>query len=75
MNWDEYNFQPYPVGWVCPIRGRVMSPTTPFCPCNGEGRMTYTSTGTGDVDWMNKEYLKLLTFGEEDRIIEGERDD
>lgn len=39
-------------GWQCPICGRVMSPSTPCCPCNGRGWETITTTGTGSGDYF-----------------------
>lgn len=38
---------PKQYGWICPKCGRVMSPTTPFCPCGGHGYRT-TATTTAD---------------------------
>ena len=35
---------------------RVMSPTTPYCPCNGDGKKITVSTGTtGYIDWAHHE--------------------
>lgn len=37
--WDNPNYDmTAPMGWICPVCGRVMSPSTPYCPCNGLGR-------------------------------------
>ena len=61
-NMSDYNWpkQPPIQGWQCPICGKVMSPTTPFCPCNGQGGTTITSTGT-TVDTVRWQYRPTTT--------------
>lgn len=39
----DYNIKIY--GWVCPVCGRVMAPSQPWCPCNGKPPIVST-TGT-----------------------------
>ena len=46
-----------PRGWVCPICGRVYSPTTPMCCyCGGEQKTTTYTTSAENVETakMNK---------------------
>lgn len=43
MNYYEHSVLPQQ-GWQCPICKRIMSPITPFCPCEGKGGKTYYTT-------------------------------
>ena len=36
----------YNYGWICPKCGRVLSPTTTFCPCCGGNNQIYCSDST-----------------------------
>lgn len=63
-NGYSWSQMPPQQGWQCPVCGRIMSPTTPFCPCEGQGRTTLTSTGTGTGDYIpdnNRTYSKTYT--------------
>ena len=71
MDWNYKEFVQY--GWICPKCGRVMSPTTPYCPCNGEGKKTTVSTGTtGYIDWVHHE---SRTVSEIEQDMRGEQDE
>lgn len=48
-------------GWQCPICGRIMSPTTPFCPCEGQGKKAATGTTVDTDGWK---YRPTTTTGE-----------
>ena len=34
------------VGWICPICGRGLAPSTSYCPCNVTRNVTYLNGGT-----------------------------
>lgn len=33
------------VGWICPVCGRGLAPSTSYCPCNVTGNITYLNGG------------------------------
>ena len=33
------------VGWICPVCGRGLAPSTPYCPCNLTKNITYLNGG------------------------------
>ena len=33
------------VGWICPVCGRGLAPSTSYCPCNLTKNITYTNGG------------------------------
>ena len=41
------------VGWICPICGRGLAPSTSYCPCNLTRNITYLNGGVSIQDYVN----------------------
>lgn len=41
----EYNPPRGEVGWICPVCGRGLAPSTSYCPCNLTRNITYLNGG------------------------------
>ena len=41
------------VGWICPVCGRGLAPSTAYCPCNLTRNITYLNGGTYIQDIMD----------------------
>ncbi len=40
------NYHPHgEVGWICPVCGRGLAPSTSYCPCNLTRNITYVNDG------------------------------
>ena len=46
----EYNPPRGEVGWICPVCGRGLSPSTSYCPCNLTRNITYLNGGLSIQD-------------------------
>ena len=44
-SYGEYNPPRGEVGWICPICGRGLAPSTSYCPCNLTRNITYLNGG------------------------------
>lgn len=42
------------VGWICPICGRGLAPSTSYCPCNVTRNITYLNGGITVKDVLDK---------------------
>ena len=43
--YGEYNPPRGEVGWICPVCGRGLAPSTAYCPCNLTRNITYLNGG------------------------------
>ena len=43
--YGEYNPPHGQVGWICPVCGRGLAPSTSYCPCNLTRNITYLNGG------------------------------
>lgn len=41
------------VGWICPVCGRGLAPSTSYCPCNLTRNITYLNGGTTIKDVLD----------------------
>ena len=41
------------VGWICPVCGRGLAPSTSYCPCNLTRNITYLNGGTTIQDILD----------------------
>jgi hypothetical protein len=48
--YGEYNPPRGEVGWICPVCGRGLSPSTSYCPCNLTKNITYLNGGLSVQD-------------------------
>ena len=48
--YGEYNPPRGEVGWICPVCGRGLSPSTSYCPCNLTRNITYLNGGLSIQD-------------------------
>ena len=48
--YGEYNPPRGEVGWICPICGRGLAPSTSYCPCNLTRNITYLNGGLSIQD-------------------------
>ena len=48
-SYGEYNPPRGEVGWICPVCGRGLAPSTSYCPCNS-GHITYLNGGLSIQD-------------------------
>ena len=44
--YGEYNPPRGEVGWICPVCGRGLAPSTSYCPCNLSRNITYINGGS-----------------------------
>lgn len=44
-SYGEYNPPRGEVGWICPVCGRGLAPSTSYCPCNLTKNITYANGG------------------------------
>lgn len=44
-SYGEYNLPRGEVGWICPVCGRGLAPSTSYCPCNLTRNITYLNGG------------------------------
>ena len=44
-SYGEYNPPRGEVGWICPVCGRGLAPSTSYCPCNLTRNITYLNGG------------------------------
>ena len=44
-SYGEYNPPRGEVGWICPVCGRGLAPSTSYCPCNLTRNITYLNAG------------------------------
>ena len=42
------------VGWICPVCGRGLAPSTSYCPCNVTREITYLNGGITVKDILDK---------------------
>ena len=49
-SYGEYNPPRGEMGWICPVCGRGVSPSTPYCPCNLTRNITYLNGGLSIQD-------------------------
>lgn len=49
----EYNPHRGEVGWICPVCGRGLAPSTSYCPCNLSRNITYVNGGLATKDVMD----------------------
>jgi hypothetical protein len=42
------------VGWICPVCGRGLAPSTSYCPCNLTRNITYLNGGVTIKDVLDK---------------------
>lgn len=49
-SYGEYNPPRGEVGWICPICGRGLAPSTSYCPCNLTRNITYLNGGLSIQD-------------------------
>ena len=52
-SYGEYNPPRGEVGWICPVCGRGLAPSTSYCPCNLTRNITYLNGGVSIEDYMN----------------------
>ena len=48
--YGEYNPPHGQVGWICPVCGRGLAPSTSYCPCNLTRNITYLNGGLSIQD-------------------------
>ena len=46
----SYNPPRGAVGWICPVCGRGLAPSTAYCPCNLTRDISYTSTTLNNIN-------------------------
>lgn len=46
MEHSNYQAPGGEVGWICPVCGRGLAPSTSYCPCNLTRNITYLNGGT-----------------------------
>lgn len=53
--YGEYNPSRGEVGWICPVCGRGLAPSTSYCPCNLARNITYANVDSikDILDGMN----------------------
>ena len=44
--YGEYDPPRGEVGWICPVCGRGLAPSTSYCPCNMSKNITYINGGS-----------------------------
>jgi hypothetical protein len=49
-SYGEYNPPRGEVGWICPVCGRGLAPSTSYCPCNLTKNITYLNGGLSVQD-------------------------
>jgi hypothetical protein len=43
---QPYDYQPHgEVGWICPVCGRGLAPSTSYCPCRSNNNITFLNGG------------------------------
>ena len=52
-SYGEYNPPRGEVGWICPVCGRGLAPSTSYCPCNLTRNITYLNGGVTIKDYIN----------------------
>ena len=52
-SYGEYNPPHGEVGWICPVCGRGLAPSTSYCPCNLTRNITYLNGGVSIQDYAN----------------------
>ena len=50
---DNYPLPRGEVGWICPVCGRGLAPSTSYCPCNLTRNITYLNGGLSVQDKAN----------------------
>ena len=62
--YGEYNPPRGEVGWICPICGRGLAPSTSYCPCNSSRNITYTAQSSTSIYPPNgiEEYGRVMAM-------------